>query len=66
MNTSAQPIIALCIATYKRPILLQNCLNAIAKLLIPEQHRLILIVVDNDQEKSARSIIQSLNISHLA
>lgn len=65
MNTSAQPIIALCIATYKRPILLQNCLNAIAKLLIPEQHRLILIVVDNDQEKSARSIIQSLNISHL-
>jgi len=65
MNASDQPIIALCIATYKRPMLLQSCLNAIAKLVIPEQHRLFVIVVDNDQEQSAKSTIQNLNISNV-
>jgi succinoglycan biosynthesis protein ExoM len=65
MNASDQPIIALCIATYKRPMLLQSCFNAIAKLEIPEQHRLFVIVVDNDQEQSARSTIQNLNISNV-
>lgn len=65
MNVSDQPIIAICIATYKRPQLLQNCLNAIAKLVIPEHHRLLVLVVDNDHEQSAKNTIQNLNITNV-
>jgi glycosyltransferase involved in cell wall biosynthesis len=65
MNASDQPIIAICIATYKRPTLLLNCLNAIAKLVIPDQHQLFVVVVDNDHEQSARSTIQNLKNSNL-
>ncbi len=59
MNAPDQPIIAVCIATYKRPTLLLNCLNAISKLVIPVQHQLFIIVVDNDHEQSARSAVQN-------
>ena len=64
MNVPDKPIIAICIATYKRPTLLLNCLNAITKLEIPDQHQLFVIVVDNDHEQSARTTIETLNSSY--
>ena len=65
MEPSDQPIIAICIATYKRPILLQNCLNAISKLGIPKRHRLFVLVVDNDHEQSGRNTVGNMEISNL-
>ena len=44
MSAPDQPVIAICIATYKRPTLLLNCLNAIKKLVLPDQHRLFVVV----------------------
>lgn len=64
MNAPDKPIIAICIATYKRPTLLLNCLNAIAELEIPDQHQLFVIVVDNDHVQSARPTIEALNNSY--
>lgn len=62
MVATNQPIIAICIATYKRPKLLLSCLNAIAKLVVPEQHRLFVLVADNDHEQSARNTVRNINI----
>jgi succinoglycan biosynthesis protein ExoM len=45
-------IIAICVATYKRPELLSNCLNSIGQITMPENYTAIIIVVDNDNEKS--------------
>ncbi len=64
MNTPVHPIIALCIATYKRPALLLNCLNAVATLEIPEKHRLFVLVADNDHEATARETVAHLNIAN--
>jgi succinoglycan biosynthesis protein ExoM len=51
----ANQIIAICIATYKRPELLVNCLNSIAQINIPTNYTPIIIVVDNDNNKSAEA-----------
>jgi len=48
-------IIAICIATFKRPELLSNCLNSIGLIDIPENYTPIIIVVDNDGEKSGEA-----------
>ncbi len=49
---ATKKIVAICVATYKRPELLSNCLNAISQISIPENYTAIIIVVDNDNEKS--------------
>jgi len=46
-------IIAICVATYNRPQLLTSCLESISKIDVPEHHKTIVIIVDNDKEKSA-------------
>ena len=46
-------IIAICVATYKRPELLVNCLISIGQIDIPKNYTPVVIVVDNDSEKSA-------------
>ncbi len=48
-------IIAICIATYNRPGLLASCLDSISKIDVPENYKTIIIVVDNDKEKSAEN-----------
>ncbi len=48
-------IITICIATYKRPGLLNNCLISIGQLSIPGGYTPIIIVVDNDSERSGES-----------
>ena len=53
-------LIAVCVPTFKRPELLRACLLAIADLQPPEKHSLIIIVADNDEDKSAQSVYQDL------
>ncbi|MBL1142239.1 MAG: glycosyltransferase family 2 protein [Proteobacteria bacterium] len=48
-------IIAVCVATFKRPELLNNCLSAIGQITIPGYCIPLIIVVDNDSEKSGRA-----------
>jgi GT2 family glycosyltransferase len=45
-------IVAICVATYKRPELLRNCLVSIGQISVPKDYIPIIIVVDNDSEKS--------------
>ena len=52
--------IAICIPTYLRPQLLVSCLRSIEQIKVPEDHRIIIIVVDNDTEKSARNIFKQV------
>ena len=47
--------VAICIATFKRPELLHNCLASIGQLIIPDNYAPIIIVVDNDNERSGES-----------
>ena len=51
--TAGNNIVAICIATYKRPELLSNCLHSLQQLEVPGNYTPIVIVVDNDDEKSA-------------
>ena len=52
---NAKDIIAICIATFKRPELLSNCIRSIQQLVIPDNYTVVVIVVDNDEEKSAEN-----------
>jgi succinoglycan biosynthesis protein ExoM len=47
--------IAICIATYKRPELLSNCLISIEQIAIPNGFMPIMIVVDNDKDQSGET-----------
>ena len=61
MNTKTvytAPIIGVCVATYKRPELLTECLYAINSLILPEGYSTILIIVDNDKHGSARHVVE--------
>ena len=46
--TIDKKIVAICVATFKRPELLRNCLVSIGQITIPEGYTPIIIVVDND------------------
>ena len=50
--------IAICVATYKRPELLKYCLSKIQLLELPKKNKTILIIVDNDINKSAKPIVK--------
>ncbi len=49
--------IAICVATYKRPLLLKNCLQKINELELPAKHNIKIIIVDNDVQESARGTV---------
>ncbi len=52
---SAQRIrVAITIATYRRPQMLGDCLQAIARLQVPDELEVLVLVVDNDRQESAR------------
>jgi succinoglycan biosynthesis protein ExoM len=50
--SSNKKIVAICVATYKRPELLSNCLVSIEQIAIPNDFVPIIIVVDNDKDRS--------------
>jgi succinoglycan biosynthesis protein ExoM len=64
--TPEKIIIAICVATYRRPELLSNCLKSIGQISIPDDYMPIIIVVDNDDEKSGETdfneAIKNINI----
>ena len=63
MDTSTYPVIAICVATYKRPELLINCIKSIMQLEAPEEYKVIVIVVDNDNVETARDIVENVKNS---
>ena len=48
-------IVAICVATYMRPLLLKNCLYSLTKIIVPKKYTPIIIVVDNDILRSGES-----------
>jgi succinoglycan biosynthesis protein ExoM len=48
-------IVAICVATFKRPELLSNCLVSIGQIAIPDNYTPIIMVVDNDGERSGEA-----------
>ena len=59
-RTNKTALVALCIASYKRPVLLKQGLLAINQLNTPENLDAIIIVVDNDSEQSAKETCDSV------
>jgi succinoglycan biosynthesis protein ExoM len=55
-NTSKTILCSVCIATYRRPKMLENLLISLEKQILPENLNLEVIVVDNDIEKSAEAV----------
>lgn len=49
--------IVLSLCTYKRPNILRECLNSISKLKLPENIKVELLVIDNDELSSAKSLL---------
>ncbi|MBQ3641137.1 glycosyltransferase family 2 protein [bacterium] len=52
--------ILLCCCTCKRPLMLKNALLSINSLKFPENTRIELLVVDNDEYRSAEGIVKKL------
>jgi succinoglycan biosynthesis protein ExoM len=50
---------SICIATYRRPLGLARLLDSLKRLKLPSGLRIETIVVDNDEDGSARSIVES-------
>lgn len=54
-----QPNIAICIATYKRPVLLRELLVSIQNTLLPEGSTVSIRIVDNDDNQSAADTVEN-------
>ena len=54
---------SICVATYKRPFLLEKLLNSLYLQNLPQDINIEIIVVDNDIDKSAISIVCKFNNS---
>ncbi len=50
-------MLGICVATYKRPELLFECLCTINAISLPDGYKTILIVVDNDEQGSAQQVV---------
>lgn len=55
--------VALCTITYRRPVGLAWCLDAVARLTVAADVDLRVIVVDNDVEESARSVVEGRTVA---
>jgi len=51
-------VCSVCIATFKRPVLLKKLLNSLVDQILPEDVEIEILIVDNDAEKSAKSIYE--------
>jgi len=54
-----QTLVALCVPTFKRPILLKQCLLSLGKLNHPENLSTIIIVVDNDSDQTSEEVCKT-------
>ncbi len=55
---------SICIATYKRPDLLKECLSSIAQLELRNDLQVEIVLVDNDKAQSAKSIFEWFKQAH--
>ena len=55
-------IVAICVATYMRPLLLKNCLYSLTKIIVPKKYTPIIIVVDNDILRSSEASIPNTKV----
>ena len=53
-------VIALCVPTYRRNDLLRQCLTAVSALRVPNNARLLVLVVDNDAGGGARFVAEDM------
>ncbi len=51
---------SICIATYKRPQLLEKLLDSLSKQKLPESVELEVIIVDNDKLESAKEVVEKM------
>ncbi|MCZ6703705.1 MAG: glycosyltransferase [Ignavibacteria bacterium] len=49
---------SICIATYKRPELLEKLLDSLSNQKLPESVILEFIIVDNDKSGSAKEVVE--------
>ena len=54
-------ILSICIATYKRPVLLEKLLNSLVHQELPKGSKLEIIIVDNSPLKEAEIVIKKFN-----
>lgn len=54
-------VVAIAIATFKRPKMLSQALYSLTNMILPEETETILLVSDNDPEKSAEQTFQSFS-----
>lgn len=62
-DTTHITLCSVCVATYKRPQLLENLLTSLKNQFLPENIRMEVIVVDNDPEESAQAIVKKFKSS---
>lgn len=55
--------LAICVPTFKRPVLLKQCLLAIGQLDLPENLNILVIVVDNDREQGGKAVCDNISSS---
>ena len=58
-STLEKTSIDICIATYKRPLLLKKLLESLIEQTIIETHKIRVIIIDNDANKSAETVVES-------
>lgn len=57
--SATTPLISVCVCTYRRPALLEQLLNRLGQQVTKGLFRFSVVVVDNDAQESARSIVES-------
>lgn len=60
---SGKDLISICVATYKRPLLLEKLLKSLDKIVIPENLDAEIIVIDNDKDASAKMIVDNFKLN---
>ncbi len=56
-------LLAICVTTFQRPMMLRKCLVHLAKIRVPEHLDVALFVVDNDAEGSAREAFRTSRVA---
>lgn len=62
MNTD-KDVVSICVATYKRPSLLEKLLKSLDKIVLPENLDAEIIIVDNDKDASAKIIVDKFRLN---
>jgi succinoglycan biosynthesis protein ExoM len=66
MKKELTPNIDVCIATYKRPLLLEKLIKSLIRQETDNLFTFSLTIVDNDQEQSAKKTIKNMTVSPIA